>query len=527
MCNFTNCIFALKRKAFRQLESSSMTRSPFIYFLSFVVLSMPPTSGKAEDSIAIDIADRRELFVDSFLVQALEGEARQILHHPVPREVVLVSDRPWEGNGLNYVTVFQDGELYKMYYRGGDYDRGVTSLHEQVYCLAISKDGIKWERPNLGLVEFGGSKDNNILLTEKDEALGYICHNFSPFLDLNPDAPKSERYKAVGGGPLLPLVSPDGIHWKKATDKPIITEGAFDSQNLAFWDSVRGQYRAYHRQFRSGRDIMTETSEAFSSGWSKPVFLDYSPGRGGELYTNQITPYKRAPHIFLGFPTRYEDRGLNPSTRHLPQWEYRQLRSKISRREGTAVTEGLFMSSRDGAHFHVFQEAFVRPGLRTRDSWFYGDNYQNNGLVETRSTLAEDAPNELSMYLTEATLQNGKPAKLRRYSLRMDGFVSINAPMKGGKLISKPIRFSGSKLLLNFSSSARGGIRVGFTNSSGKALAGYSLNDCPWIYGDFLTRRVEWGKSDKIIDDVGSIAGQPVKLIFELKDADLYSFKFD
>ena len=484
-------------------------------------------SGEPKGSVAVDIGNRRELFVDRHLVATLEGEARQILHHPIPREVVLVSDRPWEGNGLNYVTVFQDGGLYKMYYRGGDYDRGVTSLHEQVYCLATSRDGIRWNRPRLGLVEFGGSMDNNILLTEKDEALGYICHNFSPFLDSNPAAPKSERYKAVGGGPLFALVSADGVHWRKATDKPIITEGAFDSQNLAFWDSIRGEYRAYHRQFRNGRDIMTETSARFSSGWTKPVFLEYAPERGGELYTNQITPYKRAPHIFIGFPTRYEDRGLNPATRHLPQWDYRQLRSKGSLREGTAVTEGLFMSSRDGAHFHVFQEAFIRPGLRTKDSWFYGDNYQNNGLVVTRSTLAEDAPDELSMYLTEATLQNGKPAKLRRYTIRMDGFVSINAPMKGGRVTTKPIWFSGSRLSLNFSSSARGGVRVGLADLQGKPLPGYSLDDCPWIYGDSLDRVVEWAQSGEITNSVGHIAGQSVKLIFELKDADLYSYKFN
>ena len=484
-------------------------------------------SGEPKGSVAVDIGNRRELFVDRHLVATLEGEARQILHHPIPREVVLVSDRPWEGNGLNYVTVFQDGGLYKMYYRGGDYDRGVTSLHEQVYCLATSRDGIRWNRPSLGLVEFGGSMDNNILLTEKDEALGYICHNFSPFLDSNPAAPKSERYKAVGGGPLFALVSADGVHWRKATDKPIITEGAFDSQNLAFWDSIRGEYRAYHRQFRNGRDIMTETSARFSSGWTKPVFLEYAPERGGELYTNQITPYKRAPHIFIGFPTRYEDRGLNPATRHLPQWDYRQLRSKGSLREGTAVTEGLFMSSRDGAHFHVFQEAFIRPGLRTKDSWFYGDNYQNNGLVVTRSTLAEDAPDELSMYLTEATLQNGKPAKLRRYTIRMDGFVSINAPMKGGRVTTKPIWFSGSRLSLNFSSSARGGVRVGLADLQGKPLPGYSLDDCPWIYGDSLDRVVEWAQSGEITNSVGHIAGQSVKLIFELKDADLYSYKFN
>ena len=180
-------------------------------------------------------------------------------------------------------------------------------------------------------------------------------------------------------------MSADGILRKKATKKPIISQGAFDSQNLAFWDSVRREYRAYHREFRNGRDIMTETSPSFTDSWKKPVFLEYTPERGGELYTNQITPYFRAPHIFVGFPTRYEDRGLTPSTRHLPQWEYRQLRSKVSVREGTAVTEGLFMSSRDGNNFTVFQEAFIRPGLRAKDSWFYGDNYQNNGIDETKS----------------------------------------------------------------------------------------------------------------------------------------------
>ena len=87
--------------------------------------------------------------------------------------------------------------------------------------------------------------------------------------------------------------------------------------------------------------------------------------------------------------------------------------------------------------------------MRTQDSWFYGDMYQNNGLVETRSSLAPDAPNELSMYVTEGTLQNGKPAKLRRYTLRLDGFVSVSATMPGGKLVTKPIRFSGKRLTLN------------------------------------------------------------------------------
>lgn len=475
----------------------------------------------------IDIGGRRELFVDELLVESIEGAARQTLHHPTAREVVLVCDRPWEGNGLNYITVFRDGELYKMYYRGGDYDRGCTAFHEQVYCYAESRDGVHWERPNLGLVEFGGSKKNNIITSEKDPQLGSVCHNFSPFIDRNPGAPASERYKAIGGGPLFALVSPDGIHWTKAASQPIITLGDFDSQNLAFWDVIRREYRAYHRKFRNGRDVMTETSTTFAKGWTEPVFLEYTPSRGGELYTSQITQYERAPHYFLGFPTRYEDRGLTPSTKYLPQWDYRQSRSALSKREGTAVTEGLFMASRDGRKFRVFEEAFVRPGLRSRDSWFYGDNYQNLGLVETVSAIAPDAPKELSMYMTEGTLQNGKPAKLRRYTLRLDGFVSINASMSGGCLRTKPIRFAGSRLTLNFSSSARGGIRVGLTGAGGQPLAGGSVEDCPWIYGDDLARPVEWLREGKETTDVSAWAGKPVRLMFELRDADLYSFQFE
>ena len=131
------------------------------------------------------------------------------------------------------------------------------------------------------------------------------------------------------------------------------------------------------------------------------------------------------------------------------------------------------------------------------------------------------------MYVTEAYLQEGKPSKLRRYTLRLDGFVSINATMKGGQLVTKPIRFSGAKLTLNYSSSARGGVRVGFTDAAGEPIAGYSLDDCPWIYGDALARPVEWSRDGTVTTDVSTLARKPVRLVFELKDADLYSFKFE
>ena len=70
----------------------------------------------------IDIGSRRELFVDDFLIERLSGQAELRLHHPVPREVVFTADRPWEGNLMFHVTVFRDGDIYRMYYRGWHYD---------------------------------------------------------------------------------------------------------------------------------------------------------------------------------------------------------------------------------------------------------------------------------------------------------------------------------------------------------------------------------------------------------------------
>ena len=65
----------------------------------------------------VNIAQRRELFVDRVLVHAISGEAGLKLQQPNPEEVVLVTDKPWEGNTSAYYTILQDGDLYRMYYR--------------------------------------------------------------------------------------------------------------------------------------------------------------------------------------------------------------------------------------------------------------------------------------------------------------------------------------------------------------------------------------------------------------------------
>jgi hypothetical protein len=239
-----------------------------------------------------------------------------------------------------------------------------------------------------------------------------------------------------------------------------------------------------------------------------------------QLYTNQIKPYYRAPHLFIGFPARYIDRGWSPSMKALPELEEREKRAAASQRYGTALTETLVMSSRDGKTFDRWNEAFIRPGIERKGSWTYGDAYMAWHVVETPSTVA-GAPNELSLYVSE-NYWKGQASALRRYSLRIDGFASVYAPMKGGEVVTKPLIFKGNNLNINFSSSAAGEILVELLDQNGQPIPGYSLADCDPVFGDDLERRVGWNG----FKDLSHLAGETIQIRFTLKDADLYSFQF-
>jgi hypothetical protein len=122
----------------------------------------------------IDIGSRRELFVDDFLIDKLSDGAALRLHHPTPQDVAIVHDSPWEGSGSGYHTVFQDGDLYRLYHRGSHLEvtpgRLGTGNHPPFYCYAESTDGVRWTKPEVGLIEFEGSAKNNIILKDPLEA---------------------------------------------------------------------------------------------------------------------------------------------------------------------------------------------------------------------------------------------------------------------------------------------------------------------------------------------------------------------
>jgi hypothetical protein len=496
--------------------------------ISVCALLLIATVGHAKEPI--DVGSRRELFVDEHLIESLDNARRQ-LHHPAARDIAIVHDAPWEGAGSGYHSVIRDGDLYRMYYRGSHLgvEKGKLKTGRQVYCYAESADGVKFTKPTLQLHEYGGSKQNNIIWT------GVGTHNFAPFIDTREGCPAESRFKALGGvaseGGLFAFHSPDGIHWSLMSKQPVVTKGAFDSQNLAFWDATAGVYRAYFRTFTKGvttakvwkpagyRAIRTATSADFLT-WENNADLTYQNSPVEHMYTNQIAPYFRAPHILIGFPTRYVERGWSPSMRALPQPKLREERAAAHLRYGTALTEGLLMASRNGVHFERWNEAFLRPGPQRPKTWLYGQQYIAWHAVETKSSLP-GAPNEMSLYASEGSW-HGKGNAMRRYTMRLDGFVSIRAPLRGGQLVTKPLTFSGDRLELNFATSAAGGIRVEVQDVDGQPLPGFQLDDCPPVFGDELARAVLW----KSGGDVGDLAGKPIRLRLELRDADLYSFQF-
>ncbi|MCX5658649.1 MAG: hypothetical protein NTW19_02875 [Planctomycetota bacterium] len=481
----------------------------------------------------IRIDNRLELFIDEFLIDRLEGPATLRLHSPTPREVVLDLDRAWEGCMCGYMTVMKVQDHFRIYYRGHHVDvedprnKG-ESLHIErpaMVCVAESPDGIHWTRPALDLLRTAVFPGNNgVWLGVGDNLKG--LHGFSPFLDTNPACPPEQRFKAVGGTEGWPIeglwgmTSPDGFRWSLLGDKALITAGAFDSHNLVFWDALRGQYRAYVRDFNpDGRGIRTATSDDFVN-WTEPQWLDYPGAEREQLYTNNVQPYPRAPHLFVGFPARYVERPWSPSIEALPELEHRRKRAKINERFGASLTDSVFMSSRDGKSFRRWGEAFIRPGLRAEGNWTYGDNYMAWGMIPTPSDLPGGGM-ELSFYASEHYWR-GKSTAVRRFTLRMDGFVSVNAPLRGGRLVTKPLLFAGSRLALNLSASAAGSVRVEILDAQGKSIEGFTADDAYETLGDGLAQVVQW----KGGPSVARLAGQPIRLAMTIRDADVYAFQF-
>ena len=443
----------------------------------------------------ISIADERQLFVDDFWIDELDSGVERRLHPPVRRNAAIRADNPWEKGGVSYMVAFPDQGKFRAWYRC---DCQMPPEDERVPLIgyAESDDGITWEKPSLGVIEYESSRDNNLVWAGPG-------NNMAPFRDDSPGAREDERYKAiVRAGDIYALTSPDGLTWQLMQVDPILTDRPFDSHNIAFWDSWREEYVIYARgvagkgDFKGGvRWIRRSTSKDFRH-WTPLEIIDAGDAPFEHLYTNSCVQYERSPNTYLMVPSRYV-KERTP----IPDWEY-----------GPGVSDIVFMSSRDGLHFdRSFMEAYVRPGPDP-DNWHERAIYMERGILQT-------SPSELSLY----GMENWRMPTvcIRRYSLRTDGFVSVHAGYAGGAFTTRPFTFEGQELELNYSTSAVGSVSVALETASGEAIAGLGLDECGDMYGDEIEGVVAWAN-----DNAGALAGQPVRLRFALKDADLYAFRF-
>lgn len=487
-------------RKFRFLPYQSLLVSFFIF------ISLSIHSARAQDIIRLE--DQRQLFIDHHLIGQMDQVALQ-LHHPENRGPVLSFDKPWEGHFSAYCTIIKDDSLYRAYYRGVR-EAGKDGNTAEVTCYAQSQDGIHWEKPNLQIFEVGGTLNNNVILANAAP----VTHNFSPFIDKNPNALPGQKYKAIGGtgeSGLIAYVSADGIHWRKIREESVFTQGLFDSQNVAFWSEHEKQYVCYFRiwtgdGYSGYRSVGRTTSDDFIT-WSAPEDMTFGHTPPEHLYTQQTSPYYRAPSIYVAIGARFM-----PNRQVLTEDQARKL--NVNPKYFMDCSDAVLMTSRgDNQYDRTFMESFIRPGIGLQN-WVSRSNYPALNVVETSDT-------EMSVYVNENYAQ--PTAHLKRYALRIDGFSSLSAGYQGGKVTTRPFTFTGNELEINYSTSAAGGIRIEVQDPDGQPLPGFGFEQADEIIGNEIKRIVTWqGNSD-----LTALASMPVKLCIYLKDANLYSLKFN
>jgi hypothetical protein len=506
--------------AIEQTRSKLLFFAPSVLFVARrislgIAVSLLCATAGILPAAPVELGERRELFVDDFLIERLDNVWLQ-LAQPRREEVVLKFDRPWE-YASGFVTVIKDGGLYRMYYRGGR--KGADGLYDndgEVTCYAESRDGINWTKPPLGLHASHGRTDTNIVIGWGPHR---VSHNFAPIRDDRPGVPAAQRYKAVGGkGPtgspspgLFRYVSADGIHWKPFPGEPIFAGYALDSLNVLAWLPAEQCYAVYLRTWSEGgtpaqpkfkgiRTISRSTSKDFVT-WTEPEPMRFGDTPLEHLYTNNTQPYFRAPHLLVALPFRYLPGRQAYTVEELTGWG-------VPERHAKGTSDAVLLTSRGGNRYdRTFMESFLRPG-GDRLAWHARETQPSNGIVPT-------GEREMSFYVIN---HYPMPTEhLTRVSLRTDGFASVHSGYEAGTLLTKLLTFAGDRLLLNFATSAAGSVRVEVLDADGRVLTtGREM------IGDDVERAIEWERGAAL----SSLAGQPIRLRFTLKDADVYALRF-
>ncbi|MBN2292877.1 MAG: hypothetical protein JXM70_10655 [Pirellulales bacterium] len=459
-----------------------------------------------------NLGANKYLFLDDFMI-AEKSNVKLVVNPPQRKELVIIADKPWERGGItSYCNVFWDPNYkqYRLYYV--PVDLGSDPIFR--LALATSKDGIHWQKPNLGAVEWKGSKENNIVIDGQREGTVII----------DPNATPDRRYAYVSSHPSIKtrlFTSPDGINW---TMQPkMLSDHHSDSQISTFWDDQLKKYVHFFK--KSTPELMRCTArvevDKIDDTWPAhdPIVLsrdDLDPPRM-DLYTNSAEKYRLAENAYLAFPTPYYH--YNYSSRKYLNAPTLAIGGKTN--DGTIETQ--LATSRDGKKWIRYRTPYVPlyhheeldlrltmifPGIiyhETHIDQYFGGYAFTHGDTQARLRL-----------------KGRELGGIFRVQQRIDGFISADFDYQGGVLVTEPFVFAGDKLVLNINTSASGEARVGILDAKGNTIAGHVVADCQFINGDYLGKVVTWDKGS----DVSDLAGKPIRLRFEMRGTKLYAFQF-
>ena len=447
----------------------------------------------------IDVGDRKQLFLDDgFLIERDEG-IRYVINRPTKHadNPLIVPDRPWEQQVQLYGSVLWDADnaTYRMWYTCRTHRYGKDG--SVVVGYAVSRDGLKWDKPSLGILDYEGSTNTNLVLDPGPGGSGGVC-----VLDTPWDIPE-KRYKMLyktieEGGGIKVAFSPDGLHWEKHPET--VLGGVFDTFNVALWDGER--YVAYvrinQRPRKRFRSLGRIESEDFIH-WTKPTMVlgtDDQDPKDSDLYTSAAFKYEEADRAYFMFPSLFDWRTgkLAPqlaTSRDNLNWR------RVSNREAV-IPHG-------PPNSYESQEIMVGAPPVVKDDkvyvYYHGDNRPHWGGM--------GAPFEVKSGISLATD-------------RLDGFVSVEAGDKpyGGSVTTIPIQFTGSHLKVN-ADATWGEIRVEILDDTNQVIEGFAADACDPVRGDSVRHCVAWPNAS-----VGDLVGETVKLRFHLTASRLYAFQF-
>ena len=468
--------------------------------------------------MTIEVGRQKQLFVDDYVIDETHGVSRTL--NQLTKYVgnpIMIPLYPWEGKVSLYGTVWHDPDSgFRMWYQGYG-GNAVPPMAKDIsdspwknfdaasllYVIgyATSDNGIHWERSNLGLVDYRGSKNNNLVLS--DAAFANVIEDRR---DPNPDRLyKSLFFEArdpagtpnMGDGVSVAF-SPDGVRWTKYEGNPVIARSS-DSHMLLGWDDLHGKYVSFCRPSVHGgnktRRIGRSTSDDFVN-WTdieEVLVPDSDDPPGAEFYGMPVFKYEG---LYLGQLLAY----------HAPPEE-----SQI-RFAGTIDIQ--LASSRDGIAWDRVggRKPFIPNGPP--------GSIDHGGVSASRQPVVMD--DELWFYYSCSDQEHGvtgRSGTICLGKLRLDGFVSMDAGDETGTLVTKPFRCDGGRLSIN--ATAQGGmVGVAVLDEEGVQYQGYSRQECALFDGDSVRHNVTWRDKGSLEE----LKGREIRLKFYLRDASLYSF---